>query len=241
MAGQSQVRLRPHLLASYQLTAMHRIYVSYKPILIPMTLASSIGINRFLSTASIIRHTDVNNAGEIGVESDWTKTIRSRVSFKLESIRELGMFSDLSQKGIWILAYGGDATIVTICAEMFAKLDSNDYFGSKILLRSTDDSFVGRNVPYAPAVEAGFTASHKFGTTALLSADVKFVGERKADFTGTSTLTKYVVVDAGCDYTPLDYFKLSIGVNNLFGARYEIWSGYREFPQTVYFAVQVKW
>ena len=77
MAGQNIVRLYPHLLASYQMTTMHRIYVSYEPILVPMTLISNIRINRFLSTASSIKHMDVGNAGEIGVESDWNKMIRN--------------------------------------------------------------------------------------------------------------------------------------------------------------------
>ncbi len=241
MAGQNLVRLRPHLMASYQITSKHRAYVSYEPMLIPMTMASSIQVNRFLSSASTVRHADVTNGGELGVESDWNRAIRSRVSFSVKSIEDLAMFSDLSRPGIWTLEYGGQKTIVTFCAEMFAKLESNDYFASNIKLRSTKDSFWGNRIPYIPAIEAGCYASHRFGAAIVASANVRFVGERKADLAGSATVSRYVVVDVSGEYTPLDFLKLLIEIKNLTDARYEIWRGYREFPLTIHVALQVKW
>ena len=154
MAGQNLGRLRPQLMVSYQVTSQHRVFVSYEPTFIPMTLTSNIIANRFLSAASIVKHEYVTDAGELGVESNWTDAMRSRVSLNVKSARDLPMFSDSSHQGVWMLAYGGKARIVTFCAEMVAKLNSNDYFACNILLRSTSDSFFGGKIPYAPTIEA---------------------------------------------------------------------------------------
>ena len=241
MSGQNLLRLHPHLMASYQITSRHRVYVSYKPILLPMTLALNVQTNRFLSTNSTVRHADVTNAGEIGVESDWNESVRSRVSFSVKSMQNLAMFSDSSRQGVWTLAYGGQTRIVIFCAEMFAKLTSNDYFGSKILLRSTKAFLWGEQIPYLPAIEGGCYASHRFGTNISASADVKFIGERKANFVGKAIVSSYAVMNVKGEYTPLDFLSVSLAIKNVTNARYEIWRGYREFPLTMQADVQVKW
>jgi hypothetical protein len=244
MAGQSLFRLRPHLTVSYPITSQHRVYVSYKPMVIPMTLASNIRVNRFLSAVSPIRHADVSNAGELGVESDWNEIVRSRVSFGVKSINDLTMFSefsDSSRQGVWTLAYNEHVTIITFCAEMVAKFESNDYFASTIMLRSIKDSFLGKRIPYFPTIEAGCRVSHRFRTAIVVSADVRFVGEQQADLIGRSTVSSYAVIDVSGEYAPLDFLRLSIGIKNLTDARYETWKGYREFPLTMYVTVQVKW
>jgi hypothetical protein len=241
MAGQSLFRLRPQLTVSYPITSQHCVYVSYKPMVIPMTLASNIQVNRFLSADSPIRHTDVSNAGELGVESDWNEMVRSRVSFGVKSISDLTMFSDSSRHGVWTLAYNEHVTIITFCAEMVAKFESNDYFASTIMLRSIKDSFLGKRIPYFPTIEAGCRASHRFRTAVVVNADVRFVGEQQADLIGRSTVSGYTVIDVSGEYAPLDFLRLSIGIKNLTDARYEMWRGYQEFPLTMYVTVQVKW
>jgi hypothetical protein len=241
MAGQSLFRLRPHLTVSYPMTSQHRIYVLYKPMIIPMTLASNIRINRFLSAASPIRHTDVSNAGEIGVESDWNEIVRSRVSLGVKSISDLTMYSDSSRQGVWTSVYNGNVTIITFCAEMVAKFESNDYFASTIMLRSIKNSFLGKRIPYFPLIEAGCRVSHRFKTAIVVSADVRFVGEQQTDFIEKSKISGYTVINVSGDYAPLDFMKLSFGLKNLTDARYETWKGYPEFPLTMYVTVQVKW
>jgi hypothetical protein len=244
MAGQSLFRLRPHLKVSYPITSQHRVYVSYKPMIIPMTLASNIRVNRFLSAVSPIRHADVSNMGELGVESDWNEMVRSRVSFGVKSISDLTMFSefsDSSRQGVWTLAYNEHVTIITFCAEMVANFESNDYFASSIMLRSIKDSFLGRRIPYFPTIEARCRASHRFKTAIVVSADVRFVGEQQADLIGRSTVSGYTAIDVSGEYVPIDFLRLSIGIKNLTDARYETWRGYREVPLTMHVAVQVKW
>jgi hypothetical protein len=241
MAGQDLVRLCPNLTASYYVTSQHRVFISYEPMFIPMTLAANIIANRFLSAASIVKHEDVTSAGELGIESHWTEAVKSRVSLNVKSARELPMFSDSSRQGVWMLAYGGQATIVTFCAEMVAKLNSNDYFASNILLRSTNDSFLDGKIPYAPAVEAWCSAIHRFGTAGAVSANVRFAGERTTDLAGMATLSKYAVVDISGEYTPFDFLRLTVGIKNLTDSKFEIWRGYREFPLTMQAGVQIKW
>lgn len=241
MAGQTLFRLRPHLMVSYPIALQHRVYISYMPMVIPMTLASDIRVNRFLSAASPIRHTDVSNAGEIGVESDWNEMVRSRVSFGVQSISDLTMYSDSSRQGVWTSVYNENVTIITFCAEMVAKFESNDYFASTIMLRSIKDSFLGKQIPYFPTIEAGCSISHRFRTAIVVSADVRFVGEQQADFIRKSKISDYATVNISGDYAPIDLLKLTIGIKNLTDARYEIWRGYREFPLTMYTTVQVKW
>jgi hypothetical protein len=241
MAGQNLVRLRPHLMASYQVTTRHRIYAYYRPMFVPMTLSSNIRVNRILSTASVVRHEDVINAGEVGVESDWSDAIRSHISFNVQSVRDLTVFSDSSRQGIWITAYGGQTMVVTFCGEMVAKLKSNDYFASTIILRSTKDSYRNKVIPYVPTVEGSCSAYHKFGRTTAARIHLRFAGERKADLIEIVTLPQYVVVDISGEYTPFDFLRFTVGIKNLTGMRYEIWRGYQEFPMTMHVSLQIKW
>jgi hypothetical protein len=241
MAGQNIIRLCPYLMASYQVTSQHRVFASYKQMFIPMTLATHIVVNRFLSAASIVKHEYVKAAGELGIESNWAKFMISRVSINVKSASDLPMFSDSSRRGVWMLAYGGQATIVTFCAEMVAKLNSNDYFASNILLRSTKDSFLDRKIPYTPAIEAWCSAVHRFGRAVAVSAGVRFGGERTTDLAGMAALSKYGVVDVSGEYTPFDFLKFTIGIKNLTNSRFETWRGYKEFPLTVQVDAQIKW
>jgi hypothetical protein len=241
MAGQDLARLCPNLMASYQITSQHRVYISYEPMFIPMTLESNMIVNRFLSAASPVKHEYIRDAGELGLESNWTEAVQSRVYLNVKSARDLPMFSDSSRQGVWMLAYGGLATIVTFCAEMVAKLNSNDYFASNILLRSTNDSFLGGKIPYTPAVEVWCSGTHKFGTAIAVNADVSFTGDRTTDLAGKAVLSKYAVVDVRCDYAPLDFLRFSVGINNLTDSQFETWRGYKEFPITMQVDAQIKW
>ena len=241
MTGQDMARLCPNFLASCQISPQHRIYGSYEPMFIPMTLASNLTVNRFLSAASTIIHEYIRDAGELGIESHWTKELSSRIFLNVKSVHDMPMFLDSSRHGVWLLAYGGRATIATFCAEMVAKLNSNDYFASNILLRSMNDSFSGGKIPYIPAVEIWCSAIHKFGTTVAVSADARFTGERTTDLAGTVSLSKYAVVDVRCEYSPVDYLKLSAGIKNLTDTHFEVWHGYQEFPLTMQLDAQIKW
>jgi hypothetical protein len=241
MEGQTAGRLCPQLMASYQISTQHRIFLSWEQKVVPMTLASHMLVNRFLSTASIVRQEYVNGAGELGIESNWTEAVRSRVSLNVKSASDLPMFSDSSLQGVWMLVYGGRARIVTFCAEMVAKLNSNDYFASNILLRSTYDSFLDGKIPYTPAIEAWCSALHRFGITMAVSADVRFAGERTTDPAGSAVLSKYAVVDVSGEYTPLEFLKLTVGIKNLTNTKFETWRGYQEFPFTMHVDAQIKW
>jgi hypothetical protein len=241
MAGQDMARLCPNFLAGYQISTQHRIYLSYEPMFVPMTLASNLTVNRFLSAASTIIHEYIRDAGELGIESHWTEALSSRVFLNVKSVHDVPMFSDSSRHGVWLLAYGGMETIATFCAEMVAKLNSNDYFASNILLRSMNDSFTGGKIPYTPAIEIWCSAIHKLGTTMAVSADARFTGERTTDIAGTVSLSKYAVVDLRCEYSPAGYVKVSAGIKNLTDTHFEIWRGYKEFPLTMQLDAQIKW
>ena len=110
-----------------------------------------------------------------------------------------------------------------------------------ILLRSTNDSFLGGKIPYAPAIEAWCTAVHEFGPAMSMRAAFRMEGERTTDLAGTSMLSKYAVVDIGGDYTPWDYLRFSAGIKNLTNTKFETWRGYREFPFTMQVCAQIKW
>jgi hypothetical protein len=241
MAGQDLARLCPNVTASYQISSQHRIYISYEPMFVPMSFASNMIVNRFLSAASTVQHEYIRDAGELGIESHWTEAVQSRVFLNVKSVRDLPMFSDSSRQGVWMLAYGGLAAIATFCAEMVAKLNSNDYFASNILLRSTNDSFSGGKIPYTPAVEIWCSAVHKIGTAVAVSADARFTGERTTDLAGKAALSKYAVVDIRCEYAPVDFLRLSAGIQNITDTKFEVWRGYKEFPLTMQFDAQIKW
>jgi hypothetical protein len=241
MEGQNLAHLCPQFMVSYQVTSQHCVFVSYGSMFVPMTLASTIMANRFLSAASIVKQEYINGTGGLGIESNWTETITSRVSLNVKSARDLPMFSDSSRQGIWMLAYGGQTRIVTFCAEMVAKLNSNDYFASNILVRSTHDSFPDGKIPYTPAIEAWCSAIHRFGTVAAVSAAIRFEGKRTTDFAGTAMLSKYAVIDVSGEYSPFNFLRLIAGIKNLTDSKFETWRGYREFPLTMQVDVQIKW
>jgi outer membrane receptor for ferrienterochelin and colicin len=163
------------------------------------------------------------------------------VSFGVKSISDLTMFSESARQGVWMTAYSGHVTIITFCAEMVAKFESNDYFASTIMLRSIKDSFLGKQIPYFPTIEAGCRVSHRFKTAIVVNADARFVGQQQADLIGKSVVSSYTAIDVSGEYAPLDFLELSIGIKNLTDARYEMWRGYKEFPLTMYGTVQVKW
>jgi outer membrane receptor protein involved in Fe transport len=131
--------------------------------------------------------------------------------------------------------------VVTFCGEMVAKLKSNDYFASTIILRSTKDSYRNKVIPYVPTVEGSCSAYHKFGRTTAARIHLRFAGERKADLIEIVTLPQYVVVDISGEYTPFDFLRFTVGIKNLTGMRYEIWRGYQEFPMTMHVSLQIKW
>ena len=80
MAEQSLFQLQPHITVSYPVSSQYSIYALYKPMIVPMTLVSDIRIIRFFSYASSIRHADVSNSGEFGVDSDRNQLLRSHIS-----------------------------------------------------------------------------------------------------------------------------------------------------------------
>jgi hypothetical protein len=241
MTGQNLFRLYPHLKVAYPLTLYHKVFLSFEPTILPMTLASNIRVNRYLSASSSVRHTNISNAGELGVESGWTNNLQSRVSFGVKSISDLTMFTETTNRGIWTTTSGKEATVVTFCAEMVAKFESNDYFASTILLRSIKDSFQGKGIPYFPTVEFGFHGFHRLWTAMVVGADVRFIGQRQTGLLENSTVAGYAVMDIRGEYAPFDFMKLSVGIDNLTNTHYEQWRGYREFPLTMQFSIQVKW
>jgi hypothetical protein len=241
MEGQNIAHLSPRLLARYQLTSQHRVFLFFEQRMIPHTLASQMKINRFLSSAAIIHHEYVHSAGGLGLESNWTESVQSRMSLHVKSSSDLPMFSDSARQGVWMLAYGGRARIVTFCAEMVAKLNSNDYFASNILLRSAHDSFLDGKIPYVPAIEAWCSLRHRFGSTIAASAEIRITGERTTDLGGTVVLPPYTVLDVLGEYSPVDFLRFSAGIKNVTDAKFEMWRAYREFPFTMHVDAQIRW
>ena len=241
MAGQDLLELRPNISAAYKIKPNHQIRASYTPTILPMSLSSAIEINQFLSTESNIRHTNIEHACQLSFVSDLTDKIRSRLAFQIQLFRDFSFFTDTSRMGIWTLASGGHTRIKIIHAEMFAKLASNDYFSTSILLRSTKDANWRSDIPYLPTVEAKCRAHHQIGSTIDVGVDLQFVGDRIAEPSGSSSVSEYTVVNLEGEYRFCNQNKLIIGVRNLLNSRYEIWRGYQEYPRTIFSAIHVQW
>lgn len=239
--GQDIVRLRPNLSVNYQLDSQHRVFVAYDPSIIPMTRATYLSRNRYFALSSNIRHKDITDAGEVGVESEWSETLQSKFIVDVHSMRDNAFFSPVQSQPGWVLVYGGRTTIVTARAEMVAKLTVNDYFGASLLFRSAEDSFLGKRLPYVPAMEGGCNVYHQFDFNARVGADIHFIGKRYEDTTSNTMIPGFVVLNITGEYTLLDYLKVSLGILNLMNSKYYLWKGYQEFPLTVHFAVQLNW
>jgi outer membrane cobalamin receptor len=235
------VRLRPHISVNYQMSKQHRIYAAYEPSVAPLTLATILSKNRYLESSATVGHQDITNSVELGLESDWSVAIRSRCSFRVQSVKDNALFSELSSKPGWGLIYGEKTIIMIGLIEMVAKLTVNDYFAYGVLLRSAKDSFWGNRIPYSSPHEVNVKATHVFGSVASVSMDLKILGERYTDVTNINTIPGFVVLDVSGEYKPMDFLKFFVTVHNLTNTKYYIWNRYQEFPLTIHFAVQLNW
>lgn len=240
MGNQKLTRLYPQLTVSYQLNN-HYIYLSYKPSIVPLTFSKLLESNKYLSVDAVVKHQDVSNAGEVGVESEWSDIISSRLSFNVQSIKDFAFFSDSLNKGIWSTVYGGKTNFITILAEMVAKFNSNAYFKTSITSRSIGKSYWTKGVPYIPNIEISCEGFYRFLKKWGLGIESKFIGERITDIDGLSKLPSYVMINARIQYSPLDFIKCAVEARNFLGTKYEIWRGYKEFPMTMHLKVQIKW
>jgi outer membrane receptor protein involved in Fe transport len=239
--GQNIVRIKPQVFASYSLIPKYRLFVSYAPEVVPMSLSKILETNRYVSAFTAIQNQDITHAGELGVEALWTDDIRSRAAIRVHSISDYGVFTDSVTKGVWDVQYNGRATIVSFVIETFATLTRNDYFSSSFELQSLHHELYGNNVPYIPSLEFSGYYVHEFTPQISGILTAHCVGKRDADVNGTATLPAYLTIDMQGKYSVLNWLNVKFEIENLTNTKYDVWQGYQEFPFMLLAGCSVQW
>jgi TolA-binding protein len=233
--------LCPSVDIAYQINEQHRLIGDFSSRIEPVNLGRLIKENQYLSASAGVTPTNIKGVIELGLCSEWTSRWQSKVSIQYSAMEKYPYFSDSNGSGVWNLTYGGETRILTFLTEMVAKLTVNDYFCSSIQLRSSEDSFWGKELPYFPLLEAGCRASHEFGEHLTLEADAKYVGNRNGAFTGNVKVSEYVLINTRVDYRILETAILALSIKNLMNSTYERWLGYQELPRTISASIQIQW
>lgn len=238
MLGQNITRLYPELSLSYQLS-IHKIYMIFNPSIKKNLLFTMQAQNGYLSSNSIIKSLDIHNAGEFVVESKWSESILTRASLAVKSVKNYPLFSDSLSRGVWSVIYEGQTKILSFGAEMVAKFNSNDYFEISAKFNSVKNTDF--SVPYVPDAEIGSSACVRILRKLGIGFNSRFLGKRVTDLQGRSALSEFALVNVWMDYSPFDFMKCMIEGRNILDADYELWKGYKEFPMTINFSINLKW
>ncbi|MGB2869642.1 MAG: TonB-dependent receptor [Bacteroidota bacterium] len=241
MDGQSVTRVYPHLSGVLVLSDAHRLGVSYKPEVRPSSLSLRLEQHPYVSSASVIRHSDANLNLAVDLESDWAYGVRSRFSVGVQSVSDYPLYADSLSRGIWSLAYAGKTSIVRFEAEMFANLNVNDYFSTTMTVNSSSNSTTGEPVPYIPGAELNIRYRHVFGYGFSIEPSLGFLHERQTSMTGTQSLPGVILLGVLGSFQPAEFFRVFVALQNLTDQRYKLWEGYQELPFTVSVGMTVQW
>lgn len=241
MEGQSLSKVYPDVTLGYQLSQEQAIAIYYNPKVDFWNLSRHIARNTYVSSVSTLRHSDAHQAGGVSWQGYWSKTLRSAVSVEAKSILDFPMYADSASRGVWVLAYGGATTLIVYKGELFAKFSPIDYFGSALVVNSSENSLTGRGIPYMPEVEASASYTHDFPFEVSLSGDLTFFHSRIDNVIHASSSSGELLLDVRAEYRILSSLRTFMEVRNLTNARYELWKGYQAFPFTMAVGLTAVW
>ncbi|HVN48279.1 MAG TPA: hypothetical protein VMU30_05595, partial [Bacteroidota bacterium] len=238
---QNILRIKPQFFAQYSITSQCRLFASYSPEVVPISLSNILETNRYVAVSPAIQNQDITHAGELGVEMQWSNDLRSRAALQVRSIANYGVFTDSAMQGVWNIQYLGRATFFAFVIETFATLTRNDYFSSSLDLQSMHHEVYGSHIPYVPSLEFNGYYVHDFTQQISGILTVHCVGKRDADVNGNGTLPAYVLVDVQGRYSILQWLDVKLGINNITNKKYDVWQGYQEFPCMLLAGCAVQW
>ncbi|MFZ1976397.1 MAG: tetratricopeptide repeat protein [Bacteroidota bacterium] len=239
-SGQNTAIFLPQCRLSFALSSIQTIFIAYAPDVDKTTFSSLLEINRYLPASISFEHTVVSDRGEVGVESQWSDGLKSRVTAGVESSSDYLFFAQ-SPQGVWEVIPSGRTTLLTFRAEMVAKFLANDYFASGIILRSAENSTFGSSLPYKPKIEWTGLAEHRFLSVFKISTTFRLLGSRRSDILNEEYLPAFFVLNVSGEYYLLQTLAMQLDLMNVTNKRYELWRGYQEFPLTCSIGLKYRW
>ncbi|HXG37264.1 MAG TPA: hypothetical protein VNL36_00695 [Bacteroidota bacterium] len=241
MLNQGFTRIYPDVSVGYLLENMHLISLTYTGALEFLDLPTALAWHPYLAAGTVYRHSDRARQAMAAVESDWSPSLRTKLTAAYEEVYDYPLYSDPLKVGIGQLTYGGKTRILSFRAEGFAKFTPNDYVGTKLLVRSTKNSVTQLAVPYLPVVEVVGTYTHAFPFGLNTSLQATYRGPQETDLVTSQKLAGYFVVDLVADYELFSSLRLFLNLHNITNKRYELWRGYQAPPFLISAGASYRW
>lgn len=222
----SLVRVYPRLGVSWFASSAVTLFASFEPYVQRNGLAQMLDANPYLFNDVRIRHQEVFNNFSIGAESEFTRKIKSRISFTYKRVNNFPIFFDPTGEKVWAVEYFGTTRILSFQGDLFADLTDADYIAGSLLLRSSKNSGTDKTVPYLPSAQLTGTYQHRFPFGLLLGASVKLVGQQYVDAGNLQSLSAFTLVDVHGEFTIVRGLSIIGTLTNAFNTPFVWWEGY---------------
>ncbi len=240
-AGQGSSRIYPEIQAGYQLNPIHVLSVSYLGSVRPVTLASQIELNPYLSASARIRHADVPWDVTGALESNWNEKVQTKLSVRYQLAKDFPLYADSLRTGMWTLVHSGQTTITTGALDAFAKFSANDYFSTRIAINTSLNSETQKQVPYIPDFETSIHYKYWFPFGLTISPTVSYLHSRETNVVNFEKLPGFFLVDTKVEYDAFPKLRAFVYFHNITDKRYELWKGYQAPPFMVTGGLDFRW
>lgn len=241
MSDQRLTRLYPQVSLGFLIDTRHLISLSLTGQVEFVDLPTAISSHPYLDAASAFRHTDRARQSLLAVESDWTPSLRTKLSVLYEDVYDYPLYGDPLKTGIGRFIYTGKTTLLHFRAEGFAKFTSNDYVGAQVRLLSSENSVTGLAVPYLPAFEMVGSYTHAFPFGVSVSTQAVYRHRRETDLAMSQKLSGFFLLDISAEYQPVSWLRVFLNIHNMTDKNYEVWKGYPAPPLLVTGGASVRW
>ena len=241
MLSQKFARLYPHVSLGYRFVQNTVLALSYAGRVHQNTLSALTAAHPYVSANATVRQSDVPIDVMASFETDWTPVWRTRLSARLQSVRDFPLLTEGGLKGIWATDYQGTTRIGTYQADLFAKFDANSYFTLSLEINDSKNTSTQRKVPYLPEARLSGSAWFEVARGLSICPSLSYVGNRVPDLLVADKLGGYVCANLRAEYIVLEFLEVGVDFRNFTNTRYEEWSGYQAVPATITAGLTCRW
>ena len=241
MLGQKLTRIYPQAEIGYRFLATTMASIGYYGRVQFNSLTGILQTNPYVASTSTIRQSDVPIDLLAVVETEWSESLRTRVSARYQSIHDYPLFTEGGGKGFWTTVYLGTTNLSTIQADLFAKFAANSYFRLSLVANSTKNSVTGWKIPYFPDVQFDAGASVEIVRRLRILPTLSVMDRRIPDLYVTDRMKAFLVIGLRAEYSVLRPVELFVDFQNLTDSHYDEWNGYRATPFVASVGLSIHW
>ncbi|MDX1741384.1 MAG: TonB-dependent receptor, partial [Rhodothermales bacterium] len=174
--------------------------------------------------------------------------IQFKASAQLKQSPNWAFFSNSTGTGAASVTGGffdvgySDARVTSVGGEMAISLPAELQLSSTVYIHDTELTNLGVQIPYHPRLSAQLGLSFPFASRrGIVQVTGKFVGERYADITETTTVDPFVDADVYARYDVRPNIGLVLRLQNLGINDHELWARYPQSPSIIMGGVRVLW